>query len=604
LPAVQNSGTILKITQTVLADSLVVTIAGAQVNGSYYLIGQANGVVCYGAIVNLEGIPVKSKIPTAGFPTGITRFTLLNAARQPLNERMIFINHHDFLRIDAKPDKPGYGVRDSVGMQINITDKDGQPVEGSFSMAVTDDSQVKIDSTGTNTIVSDLLLTSDLKGSVEEPGYYFRQDADGSIQQQLDNLLLTQGWVGYNWNNILAPAKPPIFPAEKEFVINGLATNVFNKPVENSHVLLFSKKPQLLIDSLTNKAGRFSIRNIIPLDTPIYVLQARNKHGKSFNVDLKVDEFKPPLFAINDETTIPWYVNSNTGTMNYVKGSIANKIARDNYRGSGHILKEVKITAKKFIKDSQNLNGPGNADVVIDEKELEKAGNKTILDLLNEKVAGFHKGFLLLVGSRFNEKVKINNKLLSFVTDGAGNPPGNTDWYFVEDRLVKIIVDGVPLSLVYQLTEIRDITAYLTTHAANDIKGIEVNFNSKYTLRYVPIGVEISPADVAFIEITTRAASGPSMPYTPGTYLYRPMPFSLPKQFYQPKYTMKNKDTAAKDLRSTIAWYPNIITDKEGKATVSFYSSDRAGTYTLILEGTDINGTLGSYRRKIILSKK
>jgi len=224
--------------------------------------------------------------------------------------------------------------------------------------------------------------------------------------------------------------------------------------------------------------------------------------------------------------------------------------------------------------------------------------------LLNERVAGFHKGFLLLVGSRFNEKVKINNKLLSFVTDGAGNPPGNTDWYFVEDRLVKIIVDGVPLSLVYQLTEIRDITAYLTTHAANDIKGIEVNFNSKYTLRYVPIGVEISPADVAFIEITTRAASGPSMPYTPGTYLYRPMPFSLPKQFYQPKYTIKNKDTAAKDLRSTVAWYPNIITDKEGKATVSFYSSDRTGTYTLILEGTDINGTLGSYRRKIILFKK
>jgi len=158
--------------------------------------------------------------------------------------------------------------------------------------------------------------------------------------------------------------------------------------------------------------------------------------------------------------------------------------------------------------------------------------------------------------------------------------------------------------MVYQLIEFRDINGYLTTHAANDIKGIEVNFNSKYTLRYVPIGVEISPADVAFIEITTRAGSGPSMPYTPGTYLYKPMPFSLPKQFYQPKYTVKNKDTTAKDLRSTIAWYPNIVTDKQGKATVSFYSSDRAGTYTLILEGTDMNGNLGSYRRKINLAVK
>ena len=602
LPSVQSSGISLRITQVRGADSLMVTIAGTQTNGSYYLIGQANGVTCYGAIVNLDGAPVKSKIPTAGFPTGITRFILLNAARQPLNERMVFINHHDFLRVDAKPDKFAYGPRDSIGIQINITDKDGQPVQGSFSMAITDDSQVKIDSTATNTIVSNLLLASDLKGTIEDPGYYFKQDADGSIQQQLDNLLLTQGWVGYNWANVLAPAKPPLFPAEKEFIINGRVTNAFNHPVENSHVLLLSKKPALLIDSVTNKEGRFSIRDIIPLDTPIYVLQARNKRGKSFNVDLKVDEFKPPLFAMTNESAIPWYVNSDTSTMNYVKGSIANKIARDNYQGSGHILKEVKITAKKFIKDSQNLNGPGNADVVIDEKELEKAGNKTILDLLNDKVAGFHEGVLMLTGN--SKRAKIDRMRLKLVTDSAANPPGNMDWYFVQDRLVKIIVDGVPLSMVYQLSGISDITAYLTTHAANDIKGIEVNFNSKYTLRYLPIGIEVGPTDVAFIEITTRAGSGPSMPYTPGTYLYRPMPFSLPKQFYQPKYTIKNRDTSAKDLRSTIAWYPNIVTDKEGKATVSFYSSDRVGTYTLILEGTDMNGNLGSYRRKINLSKK
>ncbi len=602
LPPMQYSGTTLKITQAVAADSLVVTIAGAQANGSYYLIGQANGVVCYGAIVNLEGVPVKSKISTAGFPTGIARFTLLNAARQPLNERMIFINHHDFLRIDAKPDKPGYGARDSIGIQINITDKDGQPVQGSFSMAVTDDSQVKIDSTGANTIVSNLLLTSDLKGTIEEPGYYFKTDADGNIQQQLDNLLLTQGWVGYNWSNILAPAKLPIFSAEKDFVINGQVTNVFNKPVENSHVLLFSKKPPLLKDSVTNKGGSFSFRDIIPLDTPYYMLQARNKRGKSFNVDLKVDEFKPPLFAMNDETAVPWYVNSDTNTMNYVKGSIANKIARDNYQGSGHILKEVKITAKKFIKDSQNLNGPGNADVVIDEKELEKSGKKTFLDLLKERLEGFHEGAFLLMG--IGKRAEHDNMLFTFVTDSRGGADPN--WYFINDRPIKLIIDGVSLSKVYAITGFRDIYDYLTTHSAEDVKGLEVNITSKYTMKYIPMDAppDLSMADVAFVEITTRAGSGPVMPYTPGTYLYRPMPFSLPKQFYQPKYTVKNKDTTAKDLRSTIAWYPNIVTDKEGKASVSFYSSDRAGTYTLILEGTDINGNLGSYRRKIILFKK
>jgi hypothetical protein len=602
LPAVQSVGTSLKIRQVEGSDSLSITIAGAQANGSYYLTGQANGVVCYGAIVNFENNPVKSKIPTSGFPTGIARFTLLNAARQPLNERMVFINHHDFLKIEAQPNKPAYAARDSISLQINIIDSDGSPVSGSFSMAVIDDSQVKIDSINTNNIISNLLLTSDLKGNIEDPGYYFQQDADGSIKQQLDNLLLTQGWIGYDWKDILAPARQRAFIAEKEFVINGQVSNVFNKPAANSHVLLFSKKPPLLIDSVTNNEGRFSIHNVIPLDTPIYMLQARNKRGTSFNVDLKVDEFKPPLFAATGEAATPWYVNSDTSVMNYIKGSIVNKTAKDNYNGSGHILKEVKVTAKKFIKDSQNLNGPGNADVVIDEKDLEKAGKKTFLDLLKERVEGFHEGFFLFLGG---SRGKHDLMLFGFVTDGAGDS-GRGNWYFIHDRPIKIIVDGVPLSKVYALREFRDINAYLTTHSAEDVKGIEVNITSKYTVKYIPMDAPatLSMADVAFIEITTRAGSGPSMPYTPGTYLFKPMPFSLPKQFYQPKYTKKNKDTSAKDFRSTIYWRPNLVVDKRGKATVSFFSSDKAGSYTIIIEGADINGNLGSYRRKINLSGK
>lgn len=600
LPAVQSSGTSLGVTHLPGTDSLMVTIAGTQGGGSYYLIGQANGVVCYGAIVNLDGVPIKSKVSVAGFPTGIARFTLLNAARQPLNERMVFIDHHDFLRINATPDKPVYGARDSIGMQISITDKDGQPVRGSFSMSVTDDSQVRTDSIGANNIISNLLLTSDLKGAIEEPGYYFQPGAGGNVQQQLDNLLLTQGWVGFAWGNILAPARQPAFAPEKEFIINGRVTNVFNKPVANSHVLLFSKKPPLLMDSATNKDGRVSFRDIIPLDTPYYILQARNKRGKSFNVDLKVDEFKPPLFAMTSETATPWYVNSNTNTMNYIKGSIAIKTAKDNYQGSGHILKEVKITAKKFIKDSQNLNGPGNADVVIDEKELEKAGKKTFLDLLKERVEGFHQGVFLLMGA--SKRALHDNMLFTFVTDS--NKGIDPNWYFIHDKPIKLIVDGVSLSKVSVITGFRDINDYLIAHSAEDVKGIEVNITSKYTMRYIPTDAPdgLSMADVAFVEITTRAGSGPIIPFTPGTYLYKPMPFSLPKQFYQPKYTIKNKDTTATDLRSTIAWFPNIVTDNAGKATVSFYSSDRAGAYSLILEGIGTNGNPGSYRRKINLS--
>jgi hypothetical protein len=106
--------------------------------------------------------------------------------------------------------------------------------------------------------------------------------------------------------------------------------------------------------------------------------------------------------------------------------------------------------------------------------------------------------------------------------------------------------------------------------------------------KYVPI----------FLEITTYSGHGAFLTKTPGRYVYKAIPLSLPKQFYSPRYADKSGNTAmGTDLRSTIYWEPNIITDAEGKATVSFFSADKAADYVAIIEGTDLNGGLG-YQRK------
>ena len=107
-----------------------------------------------------------------------------------------------------------------------------------------------------------------------------------------------------------------------------------------------------------------------------------------------------------------------------------------------------------------------------------------------------------------------------------------------------------------------------------------------------------------YLEITTYSGNGAYLAHTPGRYVYKPIGFSLPKQFYSPRYTIKNKNIAPGiDLRSTIHWEPNVITDKNGKATVSFFSADKPADYTIIMEGTDLNGNLG-YKRQKIVSKK
>jgi hypothetical protein len=61
-----------------------------------------------------------------------------------------------------------------------------------------------------------------------------------------------------------------------------------------------------------------------------------------------------------------------------------------------------------------------------------------------------------------------------------------------------------------------------------------------------------------------------------------------------------NKNIApGSDLRSTIYWAPNVVTDEAGRASLSFYSADKPGTYNVIIEGTDLNGNVGCYRQKI-----
>jgi hypothetical protein len=313
----------------------------------------------------------------------------MTASKQPINERLVYIDHQDNASIQVKANHSTYSPRDSVALKIKVVDNAGRPVEGSFSFAVTDDAQVKKDALNDENILTRMLLTADLKGYVEHPGYYLTSKST-EAWQALDNLLLTQGWVGYNWEQVFNP--PAIsYQPEYDFTVKGSVVNVFNKPVKGTDVLLFSKTPAILMDTLTDKNGKFTFDRFPRVDTPVFIIKAVNKHGNSFNVGLIIDEVKPPEFTgPNAPLMAPWYVNSDTTLLNYIK-SDALKQQTEYYKTSGHLLKQVTITSKKIIKGSQNPNGPGNADIVLDEKDLEAAGKKTWLRLLEEDVPGFRE---------------------------------------------------------------------------------------------------------------------------------------------------------------------------------------------------------------------
>jgi 5-hydroxyisourate hydrolase-like protein (transthyretin family) len=577
LPADKSSGIVLRINNIPGRDSLLFTIQAtpdiASANSTFTLTGQSGGTVCYASALQFtNNIPIiNGKIAKSSFATGTTRFTLFNNNNQPLAERMVFINHHDQLNIEIKTEKSFYRPTDSVTLQVQVTDKDNKPVTGNFSLAVTDDSQLKADSVNDLNIVSRMLLTANLKGDIESPGYYFNKP-DSNTETDLDNLLLTQGWVGYDWKTVFNPTLPK-FKAEKEMEITGTITRISGKPLAGLPVsLLSTKKPTLFMDTVTNSDGRFKFTHFPRIDTAAFMIQLKDKKARMFEARINVDEFTPAgTNYLAKPRIMPWYVNTDTTMLNYNKQYLARQKQMDiiKYPDGSRTLAEVVIKGKRKIKGSKFFDGAGvQPDQVFDEADMNNAKKLTLEDFLRKNIKGF--------GVR------------TYPCDG---PPVITD-YTVYCGLVFISIDGEPINQLYTPPPSPSMSdhygfqqAYLQTITAEDVRGIEVRTNNSPERSYT------------IIELTTWSGNGIYMKRVKGRYLYRPTPISWPKQFYNPKYVIKNNVPPVN--QPTIYWAPSITTDSTGGASVTFNTGTKPGTYTLILQGSNISGNVGYQTKKI-----
>ncbi|RYE32333.1 MAG: TonB-dependent receptor, partial [Sphingobacteriaceae bacterium] len=178
------------------------------------VVGQSGGEVYYTAKSQLISQSFSAKIPKNRFPSGIAQFTLFTQEGQPLNERIIFVQNPDQLNV-AVSSAATTAPRQKTELNFTVLNKAKAPVMGSFSVAVTDETKMPVDENKENTILSDLLLTSDIKGYVEQPGYYFAHPTE-KTQSDLDALMLTQGYRRFAWSLLMGNSFPPVtFQPEK-----------------------------------------------------------------------------------------------------------------------------------------------------------------------------------------------------------------------------------------------------------------------------------------------------------------------------------------------------------------------------------------------------
>ncbi len=168
-----------------------------------YVVAQMNQQILYKAKANLgKTVSIAGIIPSANLPAGIVQVTLFTPDEKPIAERITFINSSEAGFItDLNPALTDLGKRKKNVIQIDVPDT----IPTNLSVAVTD---ADVDPVHKNdNIFSTILLTSDIKGYVNQPEYYFSSDAD-SVADHLDLVMMTNGWRRFNWDKILAGQFP------------------------------------------------------------------------------------------------------------------------------------------------------------------------------------------------------------------------------------------------------------------------------------------------------------------------------------------------------------------------------------------------------------
>ena len=584
LPIAKDEGTTLRIDHLSIPDSIIVYVKASELKRTdgYFLLAQSAGESIMEITLNLKNGFSILKIPKKDFPDGVIHFTLFSPESLPLNERQALLNHAQKIQLHVTSNKNSYTPRDSINLEITATKEDGSPLSGSFSMAVTDESQVKQDLYPDH-IVSYFLLQSEIKGNVEDAAWYF-SDQNTAKLVALDQLLLTQGWVGYEWDKVFKPNLLPKFKAEKDNLIEGRLTQLM-KPASNINLTLLSLGKNIFVtDTVSDAEGKFVFKDIPLFDTVAYSIKIKNAKGKTSGANIMVNEFVHAKDITSIEPIKPWYNNPDSTLLNYYH-TIVKKEKEFTVSISGTTLNEVEIKGKKKLKDFiETTAWDSKLFMEINEAEMKKNPQKTLFDLLKEKIPG------LTIGT--------------FWTNACSGRPGQHSFpnYVIGTSLVShIMIDKSNTHLA--ATGIDD--EYNSNKDGVSKTAIEpdVFSTNQYILNHLS-AAEIVNINIYkgcayyFLEITTRSGKGPWIAPTPGMYVFRPLPIYQAKDFYSPKYRADKSGTLS-DFRSTIFWDANLVTDENGKAKVSFYAADLPSTYSIKIEGTDLLGRFGFVTKKI-----
>ena len=522
-------------------------------NQNFYIVGRSKGVICYAARASLTAASFAASIPKGKFPTGIAQVTLFSSSGEPITERLVFIKQNDVIALTVNSDKKSYGVRQPVKMTVTAK-SNSLPIEGNFSISVINETKVPYDENKESTILSAFLLSSELKGYIEDPNYYFNS-LNEKKRADLDVLMLTQGYRKFAYKDIITSKLPVIsFLPEQSMEFSGTLRTANGMPVSKGSLKLVVPESRFYGETLTDVNGIFRFKNVVVPDSAEVSITARTAAGGR-NMMIMLDGSAFP--SVTKNVNAPDEVLNIDSILNpYLQNSVRQ------YRLSTQMLQEVVVRAAP-IKKTSHADFPALSGLSIADHTIN------------------------------NDRFKDCNLMINCLQSGATGLTFADNAFFV----TRVYNSGLRVPVAIFLDGMQIEATFLNNIVPTDVESVEIFLIDQLGLVNRTYGTN-GVLSIYSKKDAKKPVSADDLKklFPPNNVLtFNPQGFIKSREFYSPKYFTPESRTTGSDLRTTVYWNPKIFTDKEGKMSFEFYNGDNKGNFKATVEGTDIDGNLGRF---------
>lgn len=552
LPAVAALGNVLAVTK--VDKEIKVAIRSNYLNNdSIGLRFSLRGISFFEKKYGLLNGELNLSLSAQQIPEGIIAFTMLDNNKQPVAERLYFNeNPESRLNIEISTNKAAYTKRELTELLIKTSGANDNPVKANLSLLVINKNQLGEMQKMRQNILSWFLLDSDLRGEIENPGFYY--NADSCMHEHLDALMLTQGWRKYHYAK---PYNNLLFKPGKSLKVSGHISALFSaQKRKEARLTMFTYGKSKNAYSLeTDSLGNFEFILDDEYGKKINVLiHSTDLNGNSRNFTVSLDKNASPPVNFNRAKAIE---EVDSLILKFIeKNEERQEVDKLFPLDSGNILiEEVEVKAYKLTPARKLvMKRYGKPEVVIDGKDI------------LEKEQKWSSGLYRVLLFNFPDQLRIFN--------GWG---GDLYAHVKGSDLTLVLIDGVPAK-IYDYKSI----PYIPPSEVSSFEIIRCvpDFNGLY---WEVFGHTPDPPFLcgSIIAIYTKTGKGILGAHKPKGFVKETVPvFSVPREFYAPKYNnLENDDWNRPDLRALIDWKPVLKTDSLGMAKTSFYNADIGGRW-------------------------